>query len=128
MEVKYKIGENVKLTIYDVDSLNVRYEKVVEGKVTQITDKLITIDNGKFKETFKLSQLIKENEIQPSEPYDLDEENYAEDIVEDCIRALENGKCGYLFNADQLKALYQNIDYEIEVENKNGILKIISKN
>lgn len=127
MEVKYKVGEKVKLTIYDIDSLNVRYEKVVEGKVTQITDKLITIDNGTFKETFQLSQLVKENEIQPSEPYDLDEENYAEDIVEDCIEALENGKCGYLFNADQLETLYQNIDYEVEVENKNGILKIITK-
>lgn len=130
MEVKYKVGEKVKLTIYDVDSLNVRYEKIVEGKVIQITDKLITIDNGKFKETFKLSQLVKENEVQPSEPYDLDEENYAEDIVEDCIEALADGKCGYLFNSDQLKDLYEKIDYEVkvEVESKSGIFKIISKN
>lgn len=128
MEVKYKVGEKVKLTIYDIDSLNVRYEKIVEGKVSQITDKLITIDNGIFKETYQLSQLVKENKIQPSEPYELDEENYAEDIVEDCIEALENGKCGYLFNSDQLKDLYKKIDYEVVVESKNGILKIIAKN
>ena len=128
MEVKYKVGEKVKLTIYDIDSLNVRYEKIVEGKVSQITDKLITIDNGIFKETYQLSQLVKENKIQPSEPYELDEENYAEDIVEDCIEALENGKCGYLFNSDQLKDLYKKIDYEVAVESKNGILKIIAKN
>lgn len=128
MEVKYKVGEKVKLTIYDIDSLNVRYEKIVEGKVSQITDKLITIDNGTFKETYQLSQLVKENKIQPSEPYELDEENYAEDIVEDCIEALSNGKCGYLFNPDQLKDLYKKIDYEVAVESKNGILKIIAKN
>lgn len=128
MEVKYKVGEKVKLTIYDIDSLNVRYEKIVEGKVSQITDKLITIDNGIFKETYQLSQLVKENKIQPSEPYELDEENYAEDIVEDCIEALANGKCGYLFNSDQLKDLYKKIDYEVAVESKNGILKIIAKN
>lgn len=128
MEVKYKVGEKVKLTIYDIDSLNVRYEKIVEGKVSQITDKLITIDNGIFKETYQLSQLVKENKIQPSEPYELDEENYAEDIVEDCIEALENGKCGYLFNSDQLKDLYKKIDYEVAVGSKNGILKIIAKN
>ena len=128
MEVKYKVGEKVKLTIYDIDSLNVRYEKIVEGKVSQITDKLITIDNGIFKETYQLSQLVKENKIQPSEPYELDEENYAEDIVEDCIEALENGKCGYLFNSDQLKDLYKKIDYEVAVESKNGISKIIAKN
>lgn len=128
MEVKYKVGEKVKLTIYDIDSLNVRYEKIVEGKVSQITDKLITIDNGTFKETYQLSQLVKENKIQPSEPYELDEENYAEDIVEDCIEALANGKCGYLFNSDQLKDLYKKIDYEVTVESKNGILKIIAKN
>lgn len=128
MEVKYKVGEKVKLTIYDIDSLNVRYEKIVEGKVSQITDKLITIDNGIFKETYQLSQLVKENKIQPSEPYELDEENYTEDIVEDCIEALENGKCGYLFNSDQLKDLYKKIDYEVAVESKNGILKIIAKN
>ena len=128
MEVKYKVGEKVKLTIYDIDSLNVRYEKIVEGKVSQITDKLITIDNGTFKETYQLSQLVKENKIQPSEPYELDEENYAEDIVEDCIKALANGKCGYLFNSDQLKDLYKKIDYEVAVESKKGILKIIAKN
>lgn len=128
MEVKYKVGEKVKLTIYDIDSLNVRYEKIVEGKVSQITDKLITIDNGTFKETYQLSQLVKENKIQPSEPYELDEENYAEDIVKDCIEALANGKCGYLFNSDQLKDLYKKIDYEVAVESKNGILKIIAKN
>ena len=128
MEVKYKVGEKVKLTIYDIDSLNVRYEKIVEGKVSQITDKLITIDNGIFKETYQLSQLVKENKIQPSEPYELDEENYAEDIVEDCIEALANGKCGYLFNSDQLKDLYKKIGYEVAVESKNGILKIIAKN
>ena len=128
MEVKYKVGEKVKLTIYDIDSLNVRYEKIVEGKVSQITDKLITIDNGTFKETYQLSQLVKENKIQPSEPYELDEENYAEDIVEDCIEALANGKCGYLFNSDQLKDLYKKIDYEVAVESKNGILKLIAKN
>jgi hypothetical protein len=128
MEVKYNIGEKVELTIYETDSLNMQYEKTVEGKVVQITDKIITIDNGKFKETYQLSQLVKENEIQPSEPYELDEENYSEDIVEDCARVIKNGRYGYLFNLDQLKALQQIINEEIEVEDKKGILKIKLKN
>lgn len=124
MEVKYKIGEKVKLILYETDSLNIKYEKIVEGTVVQVTDKIITIDNGIFKETYQLNQLIKENEIQPNDPYDLDEEIYIEDIIEDCITTLNRGKYGYLFNLNQVNTLKEKIGNEIEVENKNGIFRI----
>lgn len=124
MEVKYKIGEKVKLILYETDSLNIKYEKIVEGTVVQVTDKIITIDNGIFKETYQLNQLIKENEIQPNDPYDLDEEIYIEDIIEDCITTLNRGKYGYLFNLNQVNTLREKIGNEIEVENKNGVFRI----
>lgn len=124
MKVKYKIGEKVKLTLYETDSLNIKHEEIIEGTVVQVTDKIITIDNGIFKETYQLNQLIKENEIQPKDLYDLDEETYIEDIIEDCITMLNRGKYGYLFDLEQVNILKEKIDNEIEVENKNGIFRI----
>lgn len=124
MKVKYKIGEKVKLTLYETDSLNIKHEEIIEGTVVQVTDKIITIDNGIFKETYQLNQLIKENEIQPNDLYDLDEETYIEDIIEDCITMLNRGKYGYLFDLEQVNTLKEKIDNEIEVENKNGIFRI----
>lgn len=124
MEVKYKVGEKVKLTLYEIDNLNIKHEKIVEGAVVQVTDRIITIDNGIFKETYQLNQLIKENEIQPNDPYDLDEEIYIEDIIEDCITTLNRGKYGYLFNLNQVNTLREKIGNEIEVENKNGVFRI----
>lgn len=124
MKVKYKIGEKIKLTLYETDSLNIKHEEIIEGTVVQVTDKIITIDNGIFKETYQLNQLIKENEIQPNDLYDLDEETYIEDIIEDCITMLNRGKYGYLFDLEQVNTLKEKIDNEIEVENKNGIFRI----
>lgn len=124
MKVKYKIGEKVKLTLYETDSLNIKHEEIIEGTVVQVTDKIITIDNGIFKETYQLNQLIKENEIQPNDLYDLDEETYIEDIIEDCITMLNRGKYGYLFDLEQVNILKEKIYDEIEVENKNGIFRI----
>lgn len=124
MGVKYNIGEKVKLTLYETDSLNIKHEEIVEGTVVQATDKIITIDNGIFKETYQLNQLIKENEIQPNDPYDLDEEIYIEDIIEDCITTLNKGKYGYLFNLNQVNTLREKIGNEIEVENKNGVFRV----
>ena len=124
MGVKYNIGEKVKLTLYETDSLNIKHEEIVEGTVVQATDKIITIDNGIFKETYQLNQLIKENEIQPNDPYDLDEEIYIEDIIEDCITTLNRGKYGYLFNLNQVNTLREKIGNEIEVENKNGVFRV----
>ena len=67
MKTKYKVGEKVKLTLYETDSLNIKHEEIIEGTVVQVTDKIITIDNGIFKETYQLNQLIKEIEIQPND-------------------------------------------------------------
>lgn len=124
MKTKYKVGEKVKLTLYETDSLNIKHEEIIEGTVVQVTDKIITIDNGIFKETYQLNQLIKENEIQPNDLYDLDEETYIEDIIEDCITMLNRGKYGYLFSLEQVNILKEKIDSEIEVENKNGIFRV----
>ena len=124
MKTKYKVGEKDKLTLYETDSLNIKHEEIIEGTVVQVTDKIITIDNGIFKETYQLNQLIKENEIQPNDLYDLDEETYIEDIIEDCITMLNRGKYGYLFSLEQVNILKEKIDSEIEVENKNGIFRV----
>lgn len=124
MEARYKKGEHVKLTIFDVDSLGIQYSKEVEGTVVQNTNNLITIDNGKYKETYQLSQLIKNNKVQPTQPYEFDDEEYKENIVDDCIRVIKQGKYGYLFNLEQLAMLQNKLSDEITVEDKSGILKI----
>lgn len=49
---------------------------------------------------------------------------YKENIVDDCIRVIKEGKYGYLFNLEQLKILQDKLSDEIVVEDKNGILKI----
>ena len=100
---KFKIGENTKITVFWYDTWKGQMSKEVEGIIQQVTDEFIVINNGKYNETFRYSELINKNDVQPErEPYDLKIENYEEDIIERCKRTIKKGKAwGYVFNMGQ---------------------------
>ena len=100
---KFKIGENTKITVFWYDTWKGQMSKEVEGKIQQVTNEFIVINNGKYNETFRYSELINKNEIQPErEPYDLNIENYEEDVIERCLKIIKKGKhCGYVFSIEQ---------------------------
>lgn len=100
---KFKIGENTKITVFWYDIWKGQMSKEVEGKIQQVTNEFIVINNGKYNETFRYSELINKNEIQPErEPYDLNIENYEEDVIECCLKMIKKGKhYGYVFSIEQ---------------------------
>lgn len=100
---KFKIGENTKITVFWYDTWKGQMSKEVEGKIQQVTNEFIVINNGKYNETFRYSELINKNEIQPErEPYDLNIENYEEDVIERCLKIIKKGKYyGYVFSIEQ---------------------------
>lgn len=100
---KFKIGENTKITVFWYDTWKGQMSKEVQGKIQQVTNEFIVINNGKYNETFRYSELINKNEIQPErEPYDLNIENYEEDVIERCLKIIKKGKYyGYVFSIEQ---------------------------
>lgn len=115
---KFKIGENIKTTVFWYDTWKGQMSKEVEGTIQQVTDEFIVINNGKYNETFRYSELINKKDVQPDrEPYDLKIENYKEDIIERCMRTIKKGKaCGYVFNMEQREKIMtllnkMNIDF-----------------
>lgn len=83
----FKLGEDVDLTIYEYDDQGNESSKTVKGKVYQITNSFLVIDNGKYKESFKYSQLEKNynGNIPNGEPYDLSLQAYSDDVVAECL-------------------------------------------
>lgn len=53
----FKLNQNVDLIVYNYDDSGVEYIRNISGKVCQITESFIVIDNGKYKECFKYSEL-----------------------------------------------------------------------
>ena len=56
----------------------------------QVTKDFIVLDNGVYNESFKYSEMVRQNKIQPSdEPYDLKVETYETDIINSCINSIK---------------------------------------
>ena len=51
----FKLGESVQLNTYSYDDQGNEYTREVKGKVCQITNSFIVLDNGNYKESFKYS-------------------------------------------------------------------------
>lgn len=98
----FLVGENVNLTIYNYDDSGVEYTKVVSGRVCQTTASFIVIDNGKYKESFRCSELYPQKckEVK-GEPYDLSIDNYKEDIVLQCLNDINKKGKGFVFTKEQ---------------------------
>lgn len=99
----FKIGEDVNLIVYSYDEEGNVFKKEVSGKVIQITNSFVVINNGKYNESFKYSELQISNDIQPvGVPYDLKIETYEEDIVNRCVTMVKKGEEGFVFNYRQM--------------------------
>ena len=71
------LGENIITKIYSYDDQGTEYSREIKGKICQITNDFVVIDNGKYKESFKYSEFEKctPGNIE-NEPYDLSLETY----------------------------------------------------
>ena len=82
----FEVGKETEIKIFWYDEDGNRFSKIIKGKVKQITNDFIVINNGIYNESFKYSELIEDNEVQPYvDTYDLSIESYEKDIIEKCI-------------------------------------------
>ena len=83
------------------------------------------IDNMYLENSFKYSELIEDNEVQPYvDTYDLSIESYEKDIIEKCIDNIKNDITGYVFNNQQAREILDFLNqnqYKYKSEIKNGI-------
>lgn len=107
----FKLGESVQLNTYSYDDQGNEYTREVKGKVCQITNYFIVLDNGNYKESFKYCDFQKCTPgTVENEPYDLSLESYSEDIISNCIRDIMSGKEGIVFNKEQLDKVFSKIN------------------
>ena len=107
----FKLGENVQLTTYSYDDQGNEYSREVKGKICQITNYFIVLDNGNYKESFKYCDFQKCTPgTVENEPYDLSLESYSEDIISNCIRDITSGKEGIVFNNEQLDKVFSKVN------------------
>ena len=122
----FKLGENVQLTTYSYDDQGNEYSREVKGKICQITNYFIVLDNGNYKESFKYCDFQKCTPgTVENEPYDLSLESYSEDIISNCIRDITSGKEGIVFNNEQLDKVFSKVNKKhYSVKRANGIYYI----
>ena len=121
----FEVGKETEIKIFWYDEDGNRFSKIIKGKVKQITNDFIVINNGIYNEIFKYSELIKDNEVQPYvDTYDLSIESYEKDIIEKCIDNIKNDITGYVFNNQQAREILDFLNqnqYKYKSEIKNGI-------
>lgn len=121
----FEVGKKTEIKIFWYDEDGNRFSKIIKGKVKQITNDFIVINNGIYNESFKYSELIEDNEVQPYvDTYDLSIESYEKDIIEKCIDNIKNDITGYVFNNQQAREILDFLNqnqYKYKSEIKNGI-------
>lgn len=121
----FEVGKETEIKIFWYDEDGNRFSKIIKGKVKQITNDFIVINNGFYNESFKYSELIEDNEVQPYvDTYDLSIESYEKDIIEKCIDNIKNDITGYVFNNQQAREILDFLNqnqYKYKSEIKNGI-------
>lgn len=126
---EFKLNQNVDLIVYNYDDSGVEYIRNIFGKVCQITESFIVIDNGKYKECFKYSELYpQKHKIVKGEPYDLSIDNYKEDVINTCLLELERKRKGFVFTRKQIEEVQNRIkDGKYNIRKFNGIYIIEKK-
>lgn len=115
----FKLGEEIEKKIYNYDDQGNEYCKTIKGKVFQITNHFVVIDNGFYKEAFKYSEFQPDTPFETNEaPYDLSLESYSQDIIKECIEKLNKNQKGTVFNLNQLNQVinlyFEDKDYIVE--------------
>ncbi len=107
----FELGQEIDKTVYSYDDQGNEYSKKVMGKICQITNDFVVIDNGKFKESYKYSDFSKCTAMDTKgEPYDLSLQSYSDDVVNNCIEDLEKTDKGFVFNQEQLEKVLRNFN------------------
>lgn len=118
----FKLGEYIQSTVYDYDDQGIEYSRQIRGRVRQITDHFVTLDNGIYKESFNYCSFKRYDSSNLSgKPYDLSVEGYFQDVVEKCVEDIRNSKQGIVFNKAQLNKVGLMIDlskYDIKEQNE----------
>lgn len=124
----FKLGENVQLITYSYDDQGNEYSREVKGKICQITNYFIVLDNGNYKESFKYCDFQKCTPgTVENEPYDLSLESYSEDIISNCIRDITSGKEGIIFNKEQLDKVFSKVNKKHYSVKKTNEIYYINK-
>lgn len=98
----FEVGKKVEIEIFWYDEDGNKFLKKVNGIIMQVTKDFIVLDNGVYNESFKYSEMVRQNKIQPSdEPYDLKVETYETDIINSCINSIKKEGTGYVLNKEQ---------------------------
>lgn len=116
------LGENIITRIYSYDDQGTEYSREIKGKICQITNDFVVIDNGKYKESFKYSEFERctPGNIE-NEPYDLSLETYKEDIIQNCIEDVTKKGNGFVFTKEEADKVVEYIE-TINVENNKYIV------
>ena len=125
----FKLNDNVEITVYSYDDYGTEYVKNVVGKIIQLTNDLIVLDKGKYKESFKYCELSpnKPNSIM-GEPYDLSIDTYKEDIVKNCLEDLKRKGKGFVFTKEEINEVKSHLENGKFISRKSGNTFIIEKN
>lgn len=124
----FKLGENVQLITYSYDDQGNEYSREVKGKICQITNYFIVLDNGNYKESFKYCDFQKCTPgTVENEPYDLSLESYSEDIISNCIRDITSDKEGIVFNKEQLDKVFSKVNKKHYSVKKTNEIYYINK-
>jgi len=124
----FKLGESVQLNTYSYDDQGNEYTREVKGKICQITNYFIVLDNGNYKESFKYCDFQKCTPgTVENEPYDLSVESYSEDIISNCIRDITSGKEGIVFNKEQLDKVFSKVNKKHYSVKKTNEIYYINK-
>lgn len=124
----FKLNKNVEITVYSYDDYGTEYVKNVVGKVIQLTDDLIVLNRGKYKESFKYCELSPNKPISAAgEPYDLSIETYKEDIVKNCLEDLKRKGKGFVFTKEEVDEVKSHLENGKFISRKSDGAFIIEK-
>ncbi len=127
----FKLNDYVEITVYNYDDYGTEYAKDITGKIIQLTDDLIVLNRGKYKESFKYCELSpKKPNTTIGEPYDLSIEAYENDIVRNCLKDLKKKGKGFVFTdkqADKVKSYLTNFENGKFISRKSEGTFVIEK-
>lgn len=126
----FKIGDVIDTEVYTYADSEIYYTRKVKGTVYQITDAFVVIDNGYYKESFQYREFVTNDTPTVLEnPYELDVETYANNIVDQCVKDFKAEGEGYVFNYNQASKVIEKISpEEYRIDEEENIYYIRRKN
>lgn len=126
----FKVGDVIDTEVYTYADSEIYYTRKVKGVVYQITNAFVVIDNGYYKESFQYREFVTNDTPTVLEnPYELDVETYANNIVDQCVKDFQAEGEGYVFNYSQVsKVIAKILPEEYRIDEEENIYYIRKKN